>query len=141
MQQKECFKCHVTKPLSEFYKHPEMSDGHLNKCKDCARKDTIKNRNETNRGYYEAYDKARAKTERRRVWRKKRLIEERVKNPLANKARQAVAKALRKGTLKKEPCYCGETKVEAHHPDYNKPLFVIWLCNKHHKHIHGRTTL
>lgn len=47
-------------------------------------------------------------------------------------ARSQVSYAIKKGRLKKEPCYCGETKVEAHHPDYRKPLEVIWACKKHH---------
>ena len=40
MGHKICFKCGVIKPISDYYKHRGMADGHLGKCKDCAKADT-----------------------------------------------------------------------------------------------------
>jgi hypothetical protein len=43
---KKCFKCGVKKEISFFYKHSGMADGHLNKCKDCAKTDVKMKYNE-----------------------------------------------------------------------------------------------
>jgi hypothetical protein len=44
MNIKKCFKCLEIKPLSEYYKHPKTADGHLGKCKKCAKMDTNERR-------------------------------------------------------------------------------------------------
>lgn len=56
----------------------------------------------------------------------------RLKHPGARRAQMRVYAAIRNGSLKKEPCFCGETKSEAHHPDYREHLKIVWLCKKHH---------
>lgn len=45
MVKKVCFRCDTEKDLNQFYKHKQMSDGHLNKCKDCAKSDSQKRHN------------------------------------------------------------------------------------------------
>ena len=47
MDTKKCFKCGVEKNINDFYRHPQMGDGHLNKCKECTKKD-VKNKYEEN---------------------------------------------------------------------------------------------
>lgn len=55
-------------------------------------------------------------------------------------ARRAVRYALLRGEITRLPCeVCGETKSEAHHPDYSKPLLVVWLCRPHHREQHPRS--
>ena len=50
---KICFKCNRMLPISEFYKHPQMKDGTLNKCKQCAKSDVRKNYREKLDKYHE----------------------------------------------------------------------------------------
>ena len=56
---------------------------------------------------------------------------------LKRRARDSVAKALKAGTLQRQPCeVCGDPKVHAHHRDYAQKLIVQWLCRKHHSLAH-----
>lgn len=42
MEKKICFKCNSEKPITEFYTHKKMKDGHLNKCISCTKSDNNK---------------------------------------------------------------------------------------------------
>jgi hypothetical protein len=44
---------------------------------------------------------------------------------------------LSRGKLKPQPCVsCGAEKAEKHHPDYSKPMEVVWLCRRCHVKLH-----
>lgn len=51
-------------------------------------------------------------------------------------ARRAVRHALETGRMVRGVCHCGNTKAQAHHDDYSKPLDVRWLCRPHHNEVH-----
>jgi len=128
---KPCIFCKNVKPLSEFYVHPQMRDGHLNKCKVCCR------RYEGKRRVFDdsVREKDRARAKRPDVATRIRAIAKRwrVENPDRYRAHNAVNNAVRDGKLQKQPCrVCGAERVHAHHPDYSKPLEVVWLCPAHH---------
>ena len=133
---KQCFKCKTSKPLEDFYKHPQMADGRVNKCKDCNKNDVTSNRNK-NLEKFREYDRARGKNPERikaqveitRAWR--------AEDSRRSVAHYAVAQAIRSGLLVRMPCIrCGKEKTEAHHEDYDKPLEVMWLCTSCHKQRH-----
>lgn len=55
------------KPIDDFYKHPQMGDGHINKCKDCTKKD-VRNNYKDNKDYYREYDKYRQRADINRIF-------------------------------------------------------------------------
>lgn len=134
--EKECFKCKTVKPLTEFYKHSGMADGHLNKCKGCTKNDAAKHRSE-NLEKIRAYDKIRAKNPERAKTASKISAEWRKADSRRMRAHNAVTRAIKKGSLVRHSCErCGEKKSYAHHEDYDKPLEVMWLCQPCHKQRH-----
>lgn len=130
---KICFKCKKKKPLNEFYKHSQMKDGHLNKCKTCNKADARKHREE-NIERIRAYDRARGNRQS-----KEYLQAYREKYPNKYKAHGTVNRAIRAGKLFVEQCeVCGSTEnIHAHHDNYLKPLNVRWLCSAHHHQWHA----
>lgn len=138
---KTCFKCKQEKPISEFYEHPNMADGHLNKCMECT-KDDVHQNYRARRLAYAAYYEAREKTERRKEIKRRAAEKRRLLHPEKYAAVTAVNNAVRDKRLKRQPCEkCGNPKSEAHHDDYSKPLDVRWLCFRHHREVHGQVTM
>jgi hypothetical protein len=130
---KKCFKCGTPKELNDFYEHPQMADGHLNKCKECTKRDTAARVAAMPDGGRE-YERLRNQEPNRKLARRRYSVEHRQRYPQKRQARLAVGYALKSGKLVKKPCeVCGSLLSEAHHPDYSKPLDVRWLCIKHHR--------
>lgn len=150
-QLKTCFKCHQELPLGGFYKHPQMSDGYLNKCKECTKQDVRANRAD-NLEYYRLYDRKRANLPKRCKSRedyknspagkksnsrsKKRYTDQ---NPERKRANYTLTNAVRDGRIEKpDACWCcgAEGRIHGHHSSYDFPLAVTWLCPKCHKAAH-----
>ena len=133
---KECFKCGVERPLSDYYKHAQMADGHLNKCKECTKNDVRERRFDPKfREKVLEYDRSRGARQDPDYCK-----EYRERFPLKYKAHSALNNAVRSGKISKpEACEeCGSTfALNGHHDDYSKPLDVRWLCSACHRQWHA----
>lgn len=126
---KRCFRCAEIKPLSKFYRHPRMGDGHLGKCASCTRRD-VQERRAVNRVHYLDYDR------RRHQHNPTRVVHSRI--PEHHRARVMLHNAVARGHIVK-PTECSDCrrslppeKIQGHHEDYDQPLAVIWLCSVCH---------
>lgn len=137
---KTCFKCLQSLPLEAFYKHSRMRDGHLNKCKACTKADALAHRLK-NLEEYRSYDRMRASMPHRVKQRTRIAKEYQAKYPERRAANNAVNNAVRDGRLRKQLCWVCGAKALAHHPDYSRPLDVVWLCQPHHKQTHALVEL
>lgn len=147
---KICRECGIEKLEEDYYKNN-------NKCKECV-KARVRAHRAANLEQIQAYDRIRGQSPERKQKNKdyqddmKKNDPERwkkMRNEACNKyrsgnrhkanAEQKLERAVVSGTVNKKPCkICGSNKSEAHHPNYQKPLDVIWLCDLHHKNEHKR---
>lgn len=135
--EKTCFRCLLVKPIDEFYRHPMMADGHLNKCKECTKKD-VRSSRLSNIDHYREYDRERGRLQHRVALNVEVTARRRKAHPEKMRAHSAVNRAVREGRLIKQPCLvCGDPKSHGHHEDYGRQLDVIWLCAVHHKQRHA----
>jgi hypothetical protein len=118
-EMKDCTRCGVHRPLTEFQVRQASRDGLTASCKICLR----------------AYDKTRGFHGRRGY-----ALEYRTKHPHRRSAQVALNNALRDGRVDAWPvCALPECEAgpEAHHTHYDAPLEVVWLCPAHHKQAHA----
>lgn len=149
--EKPCFKCGEIKPLSAFYKHPQMPDGHVNKCKECNKRDVRENR-AAKINYYREYDRSRAnnpdrvearaeyqKTEPGKASMRASKAKYTQSNMIKRSASFIVNNAIKSGRLIKQyscsKCGAGG-RIHGHHDDYAFPLVVRWLCSRCHAKWH-----
>lgn len=125
-----CPTCGLWFPAGGFYRHKRNRNGLSGQCRICHRNGVKKTRN--------AKQQAIRSSERRR--------ERGDLNPRYSPrdfARMKVSKAVKRGVLVRptacSKCGDGDRKVFAHHPDYSKPLEVVWLCQPCHTRLHHGT--
>jgi hypothetical protein len=139
---KICKRCKRELPYSEFYVHKQMADGYLSFCKECTKERVLKHRIK-NIDRIKEYDRNRPNKSERS---KKHVVKQKLRRLTpdgrkSNLARSRLRQAVRSGKIvKPDKCECCNAggPIEAHHPDYSKPLDVRWLCVKCHGKCHRK---
>ena len=126
---KECSRCKKIRPVGDFYWFKTRKE-YKSECKSCARKDKRE-------FYYKNRKKINAKLKSNKKGQSESNRHSKKKFPEKSRSRDLIHYALKIGHIKKLPCEeCGSKKVHGHHTDYQKPLEVKWLCQKHHCELH-----
>ncbi len=123
---KRCIRCGNDKEITEFYVHPKMRDGHLNKCKECC-KEQADLREKKLRENVDFCEKERLRS-KERYYRLGYGMKQHEKNKL---------KLYRNGKYKNLSRDLKLSDNEnAHHWNYNLIDDVIILDKKFHRFIH-----
>lgn len=132
---KLCPECKDIKTLDHFYKDKYQPSGYRTYCKRCCKNRVKEYRRRTGYKSTEEVKAWRANNKEKAAAGYKRTYE---KNKHKCHCRTITGQAVKDGRLIKLPCECGDTNVEAHHHDYDKPLDVTWMCEKCHRKLHRK---
>ncbi len=141
-----CKHCSQDKAAEGFYKCSSS------KCKECIKASARQHRQE-NLEHVRAYDRMRgsmphrvaaradyAKTSAYAKSHAAAAMRWSAKHPERRRANILVGNAVRDGRLMAWPvCAVPEcaNRPQGHHPDYSRPLDVVWLCPSHHEAAHA----
>lgn len=141
----QCRTCERVCAADDFYVSNKTQ------CKECVKARARENR-AAKQDYYRNYDRVRYREHpgRREMAKAQSAAlgreyfadaqrRSRQQEPEKHKARRAVAYAVSTGKITRASgCYfCGSgQRLQAHHPDYSRPLDVFWLCPKCHGKLH-----
>lgn len=141
-----CKTCNLSKLAEEFYASNKT------RCKECVKASVTANRQQ-NLERIRAYDRARGsaphRVSAREAYQRTRAYSARhsaaarrwaSQHPERRAANVALGNAVRAGRVTPWPVCavpeCSDTP-QGHHPDYSRPLDVVWLCDEHHRAAHA----
>lgn len=138
-----CPTCQEWVPRNGYYARSRSWNGLGTQCKRCHNEGSVRTRDKVSARKRNREHMARARKKDPEKFRDRERVASR-KRPRDEKteARYQLNLAVRQGEIiRPERCTrCGEKRrVNAHHPDYSRPLFVEWLCSLCHggKHRDG----
>jgi len=123
---RRCKECAKEYNRQWFKDHPELTKKYERKTR------------EKNRQAIKARITKYMKTERGKASVRKAVEKWKKNNPEKCRAQNLIYKAVKRGAIERPSAcsQCGkESKIEAHHKDYNLPYVVEWLCRECHRAI------
>jgi len=138
---KRCSNCGKEKDVSSFYRLYKNKKGLASHCKECLKE---RNRTPQRKKYNNDWQK------RNKYWKRPNSRATKAKwarkhsktlyAQLRNKVKRKWRTYKEKYNIVPKPCVlCGNTKVQAHHRNYEYPLRIVWACFSCHKKIHKET--
>ena len=124
---KKCIRCNNVKELNDFYVHPKMRDGHLNKCKVCCKEvaDIREKRLRQNDTEWCENERIRSKEKYHRLDYRKKQYEINNSKPYKNGQYKNLSRNLKLSS-----------EENPHHWNYNFIDDIIILNKKFHRFLH-----
>jgi hypothetical protein len=139
-RKRRCTRCGEVRLVEEFPPHKKTRDGRNSICRACLRRMAREYRRRNQEHYRRI-----ARESRRRHYFPGKFAALSPEEAAKCRSRDAAKQALKSGRLRRpDRCQaCGRPpsptlRIEMHHPDYSRPLDVVFLCSLCHGQAHQR---